>query len=116
ASLLDAFHAEHDRTYGFSAPGEPAQFVTIRVEAVGLVPTPEFPEIERGTGSPEPATTRSIHLASAGGRVDVPVYQRESLLAGQRFDGPAIIEQMDSTTLALDGQSIDVDRYGNLLI
>ncbi|MEZ4521354.1 MAG: hydantoinase/oxoprolinase family protein [Thermomicrobiales bacterium] len=114
--ILDAFHAEHDRSYGFSAPGEPAQIVTVRVEARGLIPTPEFPEIERGSGVPEPATSRAIHLAPAGGRIKVPVYQRESLLAGQRFDGPAVIEQMDSTTFVLDGQSVTVDRYGNLMI
>lgn len=116
ALLLDSFHAEHDRAYGFSAPGEPIQFVTIRVEALGLVPTPEFPEIKRGGGAPEAAGSRAVHLSSAGGTVDVPVYQRERLLAGKRFDGPAIIEQMDSTTLALDGQTVEVDRLGNLLI
>lgn len=116
AAILEQFHAEHDRAYGFSAPGEPAQFVTLRVEAFGLVPAPEFPEIERGSGAPEARETRPVHIAAAGGRVDVPVYQREALLAGQRFDGPAIVEQMDSTTYVLEGQTVEVDRIGNLLI
>lgn len=116
AGILEAFHAEHDRSYGFSAPGEPAQFVTIRVEAVGLVPTPDFPEIETGSGTPEPAASRAMHLSSQGRTVDVPVYQRERLLAGQHFDGPAVVEQMDSTTLVLDGQRVEIDRYGNLLM
>ena len=115
-TLLESFHAEHDRSYGFSAPGEPAQFVTVRVEARGLVPKPPFPEIERSTSAPEPESARNVHLASAGGRVDVPVYQRELLRAGQHFAGPAVVEQMDSTTLVLDGQLVDVDPFGNLLI
>ncbi|CAN5805852.1 hydantoinase/oxoprolinase family protein [soil metagenome] len=115
-SVLDAFHAEHDRAYGFSAPGEPVQFVTIRVEALGLVPTPDFPEIEAGVGSPTPVASRSVYLPSSGGRVDVPVFARETLRGGQLFEGPAVIEQMDSTTLALGGEAIEVDRFGNLLI
>ena len=114
--MLERFHTEHDRSYGFSAPGEPAQFVTIRVEARGIVPKPTFTEIEIGSGSPEPMSRRLVHLASAGGQVDVPVYQREQFKAAQIFSGPAIIEQMDSTTLALDGQSVEVDRFGNLMI
>jgi N-methylhydantoinase A len=116
ASILDDFHREHDRAYGFSAPGEPAQFVTLRLEARGLVPTPDFPEIERATGRPEPEATRRVHLDEAGGWVEAPVYQRERLRGGQRFDGPAIVEQMDSTTLVLPGQSVEVDAVGNLMI
>ena len=46
----------------------------------------------------------------------MPVYQREQLKAAQTFSGPAIVEQMDSTTLVLDGQSVEVDRFGNLMI
>ncbi len=114
-SILDRFHAEHDRAYGYGAPGEPAQFVTLRLEARGLVPTPEFQEIPRGTGTPNAPDIRPLYLASAGGMVDAPVYQREILLAGQTFEGPAIIEQMDSTTLVLEGQFVEVDRIGNLM-
>jgi N-methylhydantoinase A len=116
ASILDDFHREHDRAYGFSAPGEAAQFVTLRLEARGLVPTPDFPEIERASGRPEPEATRRVHLDEAGGWLDTPIYEREHLRAGQRFDGPAIVEQMDSTTLVLPGQTVEVDAVGNLMI
>ena len=45
-----------------------------------------------------------------------PVYRRERLLAGHRLPGPAIVEQMDSTTVILGGQAARVDDRANLVI
>jgi N-methylhydantoinase A len=50
------------------------------------------------------------------GWADVPLYDRDRLLATARVDGPAILEQMDSTTVVLPGQSADVDEFGNLIV
>ena len=60
--------------------------------------------------------SRQVHFDAAGGFVETPVYDRARLGAGHRFDGPAIVEEMDSTTLVLPGYGVEVDRYGNLLI
>ena len=46
----------------------------------------------------------------------MPVYARERLLAGNSFHGPAIVTQMDSTTLVLPGWQADVDEVGNLIL
>lgn len=115
-SILEAFHQEHDRAYGFAAPGEPAQFVTCRIEARGLVAHPEFPRLDKAADPATPDGTRRVYLTELGDWQEVPIYQRSSLLAGHAFAGPAIIEQMDSTTLVLPGQQVEIDPAGNLII
>ena len=59
---------------------------------------------------------RRVLLPVARRPVRVPVYRREALLAGNRIAGPAILEQMDSTTLLLEGQTARVDDRANLWI
>lgn len=116
AQVLETFHQEHERAYGFAAPGEPAQFVTLRVEARGEVPPPRFTELPRGEGAAQPETVRTAYIPEAGGWIKCPVYRRDALLGGQHFYGPAVVDQMDATTLVLPGQRVQVDPIGNLII
>ena len=88
--------------------------------ASGSCPTLEVPEVEHGPESPEQALT---HEGEAWFRVDgelKPVstryYDREQLLAGNRLDGPAIVNQYDSTTVIPPGIGAHVDRFGNIVI
>lgn len=116
AGLRSAFEAEHERMYGYIAAEEPIQLVTFRIEATGRVPKSEFREIDATGQAPEPIGTRRVWLSEAGGWTRTDLYDRETLRAGQAFAGPAIVEQMDSTTLVLPGQSARVDRYANIII
>jgi N-methylhydantoinase A len=52
----------------------------------------------------------------ATGPVEAPIYDRARLGAGARLDGPAIITQLDATTLVLPGQLAEVDAFGNLIV
>jgi N-methylhydantoinase A len=47
---------------------------------------------------------------------ETPIYRRERLAAGVRFDGPAIVEQLDSTTVIEPGDRVEVDALGNLVV
>lgn len=116
--LLDDFHTAHERAYGFAAPGEPAHIVTLRLEARGAVAKAEFAEIaaaEPGS-APMQAGLRDVYIVESGRWLDCPIYDRGGLLAGHEIEGPAIVEQMDATTLLLPGQWALVDRVGNLII
>jgi N-methylhydantoinase A len=115
--ILNAFHLAHDQAYGYAAAGEPVQFVTLRLEASGIVPKPKPRRIPAG-GSLVDARlgTRRAYLPENGGWDEVPLYDRARLRAGMRILGPAIVEQMDSTVLILPGQRADVDEYGNLIL
>ncbi|HEX3721280.1 MAG TPA: hydantoinase/oxoprolinase family protein, partial [Nitrolancea sp.] len=116
-AILTAFHHAHDQAYGYAAEDEPAQFVTLRLEATGRVPKPEPRRIRHGGQATDAlAGTRRTFLPETGGWNDVPLFDRTSLPAGAEFDGPAIVEQMDSTTLILPGQQASVDDFGNLIL
>jgi N-methylhydantoinase A len=116
ADILARFDAAHDQAYGFASPGEPAQLVTLRLEATGATAKARLPEICNATDPARPSGTRRVWLPEAGGWTDCALYAREQLLAGHTFSGPAIVEQMDSTTFVLPGQSVEVDSWGNLII
>ena len=57
---------------------------------------------------------QAIHFE--GGTVDCPIVDRDKLGADASIEGPAILTQLDTTTLILPGQTGRVDRYGNLLV
>jgi N-methylhydantoinase A len=122
AGTLDAlaagFAAAHHRMYGFVAAGEPVQLVTFRVEAAGLVPKAQFAAQPDAGPDAAPALTghRPVFLPESGGFVPVPVYDRDRLRPGNRFPGPAIIEQMDATTVVLPGMLARVEPHLNLLL
>ena len=64
--------------------------------------------------APEPASTHQIYVA--GGMVDANVYDRGTLRAGDVVTGPAVITEMDSTTLVLPDHEATVHSSGSLLI
>jgi N-methylhydantoinase A len=118
ASILERFHREHDRAYGYSAPSEPAEFVNLRLSAIGKIAKPRLREIESGRADAAAArkTTRPVYFAEEGGYVDCPIYHRYALNAGSRVRGPAVVEEIDSTTVVHPGYQADVDRFGNLIL
>jgi len=115
-SLLERFHAEHDRAYGFSAPGEPAECVSVRLTSVGRIARPPLSPLALPGGTLEVKERRPVYFAEAGDYVDCAVYDRYALPAGARFSGPGIVEEFDSTTVVHPGYSAEVDAYGNLVL
>ena len=117
-ALRRRFHADHDRSYGHGYPGEPTELVNFRLSALGSIRKPKLRETPAQSGPVGDArkSVRQVCFDSAGEFVETPVYDRARLGAGHRFDGPAIVEEMDSTTLVLPDYTVEVDRYGNLLI
>jgi N-methylhydantoinase A len=113
--LLERFHAEHDRTYGFAAPAEAVELVSLRLSSVGRIAKPPARALERGD-TPGPKERRRVYFAEANGYVDCPVYDRYALPAGARLAGPAVVEEFDSTTVVHPGFAVSVDDTGNLII
>jgi len=113
--LLERFHAEHDRVYGFAAPAEAVELVSVRVASVGRIDKPPARVLEPGA-TPEPKERRDVYFAETDGYVDCPIYDRYSLPAGARLTGPAVVEEFDSTTVVHPGFTVSVDGTGNLII
>lgn len=118
AALAEGFAQAHEQLYGYRQPGEPIQAVTFRIEASAITPKAELRASPVGPADASPALvgSRSVHLPEAGGFVACPIYDRARLVCGNRLRGPAIIDQLDATTLILPGQSATVDPYRNILI
>ncbi|WP_342364229.1 hydantoinase/oxoprolinase family protein [Terrarubrum flagellatum] len=116
--LAEGFAAAHRRMYGFVAEGEDVQLVTFRVEAIGFTPKAEFkPQPDAGPdASGAIVGSREVWFPETGGFVACPVYDREKLKSGNRFSGPAIVEQMDATTVLLPGMTATVEPYLNLIL
>jgi N-methylhydantoinase A len=119
APAIAAFHARHERRYGFCAPDDPVQIVTARVIAIG---TTVKPEIRTGANAAAPSEpvgaalreTRAVWNADAF--APTPVYRRDALAAGNVICGPAIVEQYDATTYVAAGWRAHVDAGANLRI
>ena len=118
-ALRDAFLHEHERVYGYAAADEPVQVVALRLTAFGDRELPPMPTLDVAA-SQDPSEARlgerAVCFEDARDFLPTPVYRRERLRAGHRLAGPAIVEQMDSTTVVLEGQEAVVDARGNLII
>ena len=112
------FDRLHEQIYGVAAPGEPVEIVNLRIRAVVPVESPETLPSELGDTSPDAARIgeRPVHFESLGGFAPTPIYDRELLQPGAVITGPAIIEQLDTTTVVGPGWTASCDRYGTVVM
>jgi len=113
-----AFHAKHQLTYGHSAPDSAVEIVSVRVSAIGLVPKPQVQRIAEARGEASVALVgrRAVWFEAKAPVEDCPIYDRYRLGAGHRIDGPAVVQEMDSTVVIYPGWSATVDPFGNLIM
>jgi N-methylhydantoinase A len=116
------FHEAHRRRFSYSSEGEPVVIVNIRLKAVAKTRKPEF--AYRPPGDKDPAAaylgSRPIFFASSDSPqtprpVEAGLYQRERLVPGNRIEGPAILVQLDTTTILPPDWVATVDGWGNLI-
>jgi N-methylhydantoinase A len=111
------FDAMHELRYGTSAPQERAEIVSLRSTVSGVMRKPTQATIDAGQRKPPVAAfagKRQVFFAT--GFEPTPTYRRAALLAGNRINGPALIEEHASTTVLMPGDACEVDGYGNLVI
>jgi N-methylhydantoinase A len=109
------FDAEHERLFSFVLPVD-HELVNARASVSGPRPKVTPTVLEPGTGDPAAARTGQARIWVDGGWRDAARYDRTLLRAGDVLPGPAIVTEMDSTTLVLPGHVATVDRCGSLLI
>jgi N-methylhydantoinase A len=118
AKITEDFMTAMQAAYGYTLPPgyAPVELVNLRVIARGDLPKPNLPEVRRETTLADAAKpSRKVWFKDAG-FVDTAIYERERLPVGARFDGPAIIEQPDTTTVMPPRTNCSVDKFGNLII
>jgi N-methylhydantoinase A len=111
------FDDDHLQRYGTCAPAERAEIVSLRVAVSGQMKKPPQEKIKKGKATPLKSTFTGKRKVFFDGRFrDAPTYARAGLLAGNRINGPALIEEHASTTVLMPGDKLTVDAYGNLVI
>ena len=114
-NLLESFHDAHERVYSFALRDLAVEIVTLRVDAIGMLPSVRLTELPEGGRASDAIVSRQ-RIAFAQGSVEVPVYDRGRLGAGAQIDGPAVVTQLDSTALILEGQTAEVHKLGSLIV
>jgi N-methylhydantoinase A len=118
AGIKTAFDAAHEARYGYASADEAAEIVSLRCSVTGTMPKPSWAQHE-----PDPAA--DISVAATGHRdvgfegshpTPTPTFARDRLRPGHRLVGPALIEEHATTTVVPPGASLEVDRFGHLVI
>lgn len=111
-AAVERFHSEHEREFSYRRDDAPVELYRLQLVATGKTAEIELPRHERGGELPEPIERRDVWFD--GESVETPVYERSDLPAGVRFEGPAVIDQLDTTTLVPPGVKAEVDEYLNI--
>ena len=113
---VQTFHEQYEREFSFRQDGAPVEVYQLHLTAVGKTPKPAFRPAEIVPQAPgEPAERRPVYFGGHGW-LDTPVYERDTLAAGTAFVGPAIIDQLDSTTVVPPATRAEVDEWLNIRI
>ena len=112
-AIVQTFHNDYAREYMFKREDYPLEIHGIAVRATGFTTRPELPKHACSDNTPARSGQRQVWFA-ADAAIETPIYQRSSLAAGTSIAGPAVIEQLDSTTLVPPGITLEVDECLNL--
>ena len=114
-ALEQDFHIQHERTFGHAAEDAPIETVAVRVAALGHRPVnPRFGDLASEGGSQR--GTRDVYFDAEQGPEPADVFNRGQLATGQIISGPAIVEQLDTTTLVPPDFVAVVHPSGSLLV
>ncbi len=114
AAVLAAFEGEYRRIYGLTIPDVGIEAVTWRLSVVADAVDVEPQGVPAG-GSAEPSGHRAVAFDRGADPVTTPVYRRRQLGAGDAFDGPAIVEERETTTVIRPGWTVRVAADGSLV-
>ena len=116
--LQEAFHQAYESIFGYGQPDEPIEVTNWKLKAVSSRGPFSFPTAPGDGLSPGSTLKghRKAYFPEEGGFIQTPVYDRYGLTPGFVIEGPAIVEEAESTTLILPGDKASVDRYLNLIV
>ena len=115
--MVQYFHREHDRLFGFSLD-QPVEVVTLRVTARGHLESPRMAPLSREMNTPAEAIAgqRHVYFEETNGFVPCNIYCRAKLAPGSTIDGPAVLENVDSTVVINPGWVGRIDAYGSCIM
>ncbi len=121
-SIITSFHAAHRRRFSYASESEPVEIVNVRLKAIGRTAKPQFDRRRLSSADPRPAHIgyRQVYFgfddkASIARPLVAALYDRERLVPGNTVVGPAVVHQLDTTTVIPPGWSATTDAWGNLI-
>jgi N-methylhydantoinase A len=121
--IVEQFHAAHQQRFSYASKSEPIEVVTLRLKAVGRTAKPKFQSQPQGKLDPSDANIgyKVIHFADAHAPqaarpMPAALYERGLLAPGNIVVGPAVVLQLDTTTVIPPAWAATMDSWGNLLI
>ena len=111
---FEEFHGLHRKLYGYSISGEVIELIRVNVTVIGRTKKPRLKAPANG-GDPQPREIRRVYF-DRDGFVSCPVYRRDDLPGRYGLEGPAVIEEVDSTILLHPGHTLQVNRHGVIVI
>lgn len=117
ADPFTAFHTRHEEVFGFKTPRAVIEVVTLRIRARAVADKPGFAPVERLVAAvPDAARLGERPLVWRGREMPAMWYDRERLLPGNRFAGPALVAETSATTFVPPGAEARLDGFGNIVI
>ena len=113
--INNSFERLHEIRYGHRIEA-PLITINIRLKAIGKIKEIPMTEVKQGKGIPQSAIKKKRKVYLEGNLMDTQIYERDKLLCGNTIVGPAIIEEPFHTTVVMPGQTLQVDKLGNLII
>ncbi|EHH02489.1 hydantoinase/oxoprolinase family protein [Mesorhizobium amorphae] len=114
AAIAQAFHLTHEQLYDFHDPDGEIELVNVRLSAVGAGPKLSFPEVDAIDAPAIP--TRRLRVYTGVSVETIDLHDRQVLVPGSTFHGPAVVVQEDTTFAIPAGTQARVDRHLNLLL
>ncbi len=116
-ALVDRFQEKYEALYGKGSAlrGSGVEFTTLRTEATTPVVKPNPAPLPLRTDAPKPVGLRKVFFYREG-LLDTAVYRSGDLGPGHKIAGPAIVERPDTTVVVGSGQSLEIEKYGNMII
>ena len=115
-AISDSFYRAHLQRFGYADRAEPVEIVNLRLKLDLAVEKPDIEPRAAGDSDPSGAQIATVGVVFREGELDSPLYQRELLATGNRIVGPALVVQLDTTTVIPPGWQAEVDPYGNMLL
>lgn len=113
-ALIQGFHTEHKREFNYRRDDAPVSIFRVAITATGMVPKAELQTHKVTHNTPDTKAVRNVWFE--GKAFSAKVFERDDLSAGAKFDGPAIVEQFDSTIVVPPNTTAEVDTHMNILI
>jgi N-methylhydantoinase A len=115
-TLVERFHSEHEREFSYRRNEAAVELYRLELAAIGQTDDVRLPRAEPSPDGalPAPASVRDVWFDGAEQPVDTPIYVRDALPVGVRFTGPAVVDQLDTTTLIPPGVEAEIDENLNI--